>query len=192
MLEKRTAHIHWSKSNRNGGGTIELSLGDAPCEVCINIDPVQGARLWLDLSPAPSLVRIHAITVLGADRRPLQKFTEPGEIRSLATGASSWWTSAEGARLMSLGERNILNIDLPESGPPAHSIRLTLSLIESSGATSLAQAMGDLLNDASREHEGFAKQIESLLVCQREQGKNRNKRASWQEKWVDKLRRASP
>lgn len=191
MLEKRTAQFHWSKNGQTGGGRAELSLSGQPCEIDINIDPVQDARLWLDISPAPSLLEIHAVAVLGAHQQPLQNLCDPGDIRALTPGTSSWWTAAEGARLLSLGERNILYIDLPETSPPAHAIRLKLSLIEPAGATSLSQAMGELLNEASREHEGFAKKIESLLAWQRDQITVRQKPANWQEKWIEKLRRAS-
>lgn len=190
MAEKRAAFIHWSKNGQSGGGKAEFSLGDEPCDFCIPINPIQGARLWLDLSPAPALIDLHSVAVLGADRLVLRCLSEPADLRrSLSTGASAWWAGAEGARLMSLGERSILSIDIPESGPPAHAVQIRLGFVEAAGAASLADAMGQLLDEAKREHEEFAKQLDTLLSWQREQIKRRDKQARFPAGWPERLGR---
>lgn len=178
MAETGFVRIHWSKDGQTGGGSADVSLDQEPRDIQIAIDPVRGAKLWLDLSPAPVLVQIYEITVLGANDAVLQHYADTGDIRGLLPGSGSWWTGGEGARLLSLGERDLFHIDVAESSEPIEGIRIRLRLVETGSASSLAQAMGDLLSEAKREHEEFANQVDSLLQWQRDQIAELEKRSA--------------
>lgn len=189
MIGKGTAQIHWSKNGLRGGGGAEMNLDSVPSVVEITIDPVRGAKLWLDVSPVPILIQIYEVTVLGDGETVLQSLIDPSDIRTLMTGSISWWVKGEGARLLAIGERNALHIDIPEACEPVHGIRLKVGLIEAAGASSLAEAMGEMLKEAKREHEGFAQQVDSLLAWQREQIEEMRRRSK-PTSWLSRLRRA--
>lgn len=166
MDEKGFVRVHWSKKGLSGSASAEFAPA-ALCDIEIPIDPVHGVKLWVDVSPAPSLIEFSEIAVFGKDGEVLQHLSTAAQMRSLMTGPGAFWTAHGDARLIALGEQNLLHIDIAEASAPAHKVRLRLGIVETSSASSLAAAIGNLLVEERKGHEAFAREVDALLEYQR-------------------------
>lgn len=155
--------VHWSKGNESGEGQASLVLGSEPAEVEIAFEPVRGVSLWLDLDPAPALLQVFEIAVLGEGGRVLSEVSDRAAIKRHLTGPGAWWVAEEAAKLLSLCEKKLLRIDVAEASEPAHALRLRIALVETTAASELAQALTVALREQKTEHEAFVRQIDGLL-----------------------------